>query len=66
MLVCISIHADTETLCFCPIILKRVNSSELVVQKIVYLAKGRQMLQEYQANRYDKSTPHSVCSICGQ
>ena len=66
MSVCISIHADTDTICFRPIILKRVNSSELVVQKIVYLAKGRQMLQEYQANRYDKSTPHSVCSICGQ
>ena len=40
MLVCISIHADTEALCFRPKILKRVNSSELVVQKIVYLAKG--------------------------
>ena len=66
MLVCISIHADTEALCFRPKILKRVNSSELVVQKIVYLAKGRQMLQEYQANRFDKSTPHSICSICGQ
>ena len=66
MLVCISIHADTDTLCFRPKILKKVNSSELVVQKIVYLAKGRQMLQEYQANRFDKSTPHSVCSICGQ
>ena len=66
MSVCTSIHTDTDTLCFRPIILKRVNSSELVVQKIVYLAKGRQMLQEYQANRYDKSTPHSVCSICGQ
>ena len=49
MLVCISIHADTDTLCFRPKILK-----ELVVQKIVYLAKGRQMLQEYQANRFDK------------
>ena len=66
MSVCISIHADTDTLCFRLIILKMVNPSELVVQKIVYLAKGRQMLQEYQANRYDKSTPHSVCSICGQ
>ena len=66
MSVCISIHADTDTLRFRPIILKRVNASELVVQKIVYLAKGRQMLQEYQANMYDKSTPHSVCSICGQ
>ena len=48
MLVCISIHADTDTLCFRTKILKRVNSSELVVQKIVYLANGRQMLQEYQ------------------
>ena len=66
MLVSISIHADTNTLFFRPIMLKRVNSSELVVQKIVYLAKGRQMLQEYQANRYNNSTPHSVCSICGQ
>ena len=50
MLVCISIHAGTDTLSFRPKILKRVNSSELVVQKIVNLAKGRQMLQEYQAN----------------
>ena len=50
MLICISIHADTGTLCFRPIILKRVNSSELVVQTIVYLVEGRQMLQEYQAN----------------
>ena len=58
MLVCISIHAATDTLCFRPKILKRVNSSELVVQKIVYLAKGRQMLQEYQANRFDKSTQY--------
>ena len=39
MTVCISIHADTDTLCFRPITLKRVNSPELVVQKIVYLAK---------------------------
>ena len=54
MLVCISIHAGADTLCFRPKILKRVNSSELVVQKIVNLAKGRQMLQEYQANRFDK------------
>ena len=38
MLVCISIHAGTDTLCFRPKILKRVNSSELVVQKIVNLA----------------------------
>ena len=37
MLICISIHADTGTLCFCPIILKRVNSSELVVQTTDYL-----------------------------
>ena len=36
MLICISIHADTDTLCFRPIILKRVNSSELVVQTIIY------------------------------
>ena len=54
MLVCISIHADTDTLCFRPKILKRVISSELVVQKIVYLAKWRQMLQEYQANVHIK------------
>ena len=53
MLVCISIHADTDSLCFRPKILKSVNFSELVVQKIAYLAKGRQMLQEYQANRLD-------------
>ena len=31
MLVSISIHAGTDTLCFRPKILKRVNSSELVV-----------------------------------
>ena len=40
MLICISIHADTDTLCFLPIMFKRVNSSELVVQTIVYLVKG--------------------------
>ena len=45
-------YMPTQTLCIRPKILKRVNSYELVVQKIVYLAKGRQMLQEYQANRY--------------
>ena len=39
MSVCISIHADTDTLCFRPIILKRVNSPELVVQKIVYFGQ---------------------------
>ena len=44
MLVCISRHADTDTLCFRSIILKRVNSSELVVQKIVYLAILRPIL----------------------
>ena len=40
MLICISIHADTDTLCFRPIILKRVNSSELVIQTIVIRSKG--------------------------
>ena len=54
MLICISIHAYTGTLCFRPIIRKRLNSSELVVQTIVYLVKGRQTLQGYLANRYDK------------
>ena len=75
MLVCISIHADTDTLCFRPKIHKRVNSSELVVQKIVYLAKGRQMLQEYQANRFDNPSavfvvseankPLATCKVLG-
>ena len=49
MLISISIHAYTGTLCFRPIILKRLNSSELVVQTIAYLVKGRQMLQKYLA-----------------
>ena len=53
MLICISIHADTGTLYFRPIILKRVNSSELVIQIIVYLVKGRQMLQEYLLKWYE-------------
>ena len=61
MLVCISIHAGTDPLCFRPKILKRVNSSELVVQKIVNLAKGRQMLHEYQANRFDKASISLGC-----
>ena len=58
MLISISIHAYTGTLCFRPIILKRLNSSELVVQTIAYLVKGRQMLQKYLANRCDN--PQSV------
>ena len=53
MLISTSIHAYTGTLCFRPIILKRLNSSELVVQTIAYLVKGRQMLQKYLANRCD-------------
>ena len=65
-LICISIHADTVTLCFSPIILRRMNSSKLVVQTIVYLVEGRQMLQEYLSNRYDKIHYDSVCNICGQ
>ena len=47
MLICISTHAKKGTLCFGPIILKRVNFSELVVQTIVNLVKGGQKLQEY-------------------
>ena len=75
MSVCISIHADTDTLCFRRIILKRVNSSELVVQKIVYLAKGRQMLQEYQARVHhipsvvfvvsEANKPLATCKVLG-
>ena len=40
MLVCISIHAGTDTLCFRPKILKRVNSSELVFRKLLIWPKG--------------------------
>ena len=67
-----SAHADRYIntclqgiLCFRPIILKRLNSSELVVQAIVYLVKGRQMLQEYLANRYDNPTLLATCKVLG-
>ena len=62
MLISISIHAYTCTLCFRPIILKRLNSSELVVQAIAYLVKGRQMLQKYLANRRD-NPPLATCKV---
>ena len=58
MLISISIHAYTGTLCFQPIILKRLNSSELVVQTIAYLVKGRQMLLKYLAN-----PPLATCKV---
>ena len=63
MLISISIHAYTGTLCFRPIILKRLNSSELVVQTIDYLVKGRQMLQKYLANRCDNPPLATVQSV---
>ena len=62
MLISISIQAYTGTLCFRPIILKRLNSSELVVQTIAYLVKGRQMLQKYLANRCD-NPPLATCKV---
>ena len=64
MLICISIHAYTGTLCFRPIILKMLNSSELVVQTIAYLVKGRQILHEYIANRCD-NPPLATCKVLG-
>ena len=62
MLISISMHAYTGTLCFRPIILKRLNSSELVVQTVAYLVKGRQMLHKYLANRCD-NPPLATCSV---
>ena len=59
MLISISIHAYTGTLCFRPIILKRLNSSEFVVQTIAYLVKGRQMLQKISS----ESTSSHVQSV---
>ena len=64
MLISISIHACTGSLCFRPIILKMLNSSELVVQAIAYLVKGRQMLQEYLASRCD-NPPLATCTVLG-
>ena len=63
MLISISIHAYTGTLCFRPIILKMLNSSELVVQTIAYLVKGRQMLQKYLANHRCDNPPLATCSV---
>ena len=61
MLICISIHADTDTLYFRPIILKRVHSSDIVIQIIVYLVKGRQMLQENLLQWYE--IIHNIPSV---
>ena len=67
MLICISMHAGTGTLCIRPIILK----SKLVVQTIVYLVEGRQMLQEYLLSRYivfvvsEANLPLATCKVLG-
>ena len=64
MLICISIRADTGTLCFRPIILKRVNSSELVVETIVYLVKGRQTVNNRRFALFGRNIMLQVSVVC--